>query len=135
MIPQHAEMTNEPDGKAHRFQNPEAESGVESAWIALSDSAIALSVSEDGETLLPALLEAEGATPPPFMSIGLDGPRYYALLAEAMRADDDEEMSEEMREAVSDVITVAADFYERLQVDVTFTKRGIEIDTDMTLAD
>jgi hypothetical protein len=134
MIPQLAEMTIEPDGKAHRFDLPEAESGFENAWIALSDSAIAVSVSEDGETVLPALLEAKGATPPPFMSAGLDGPRYYALLAEAMRADDDE-MSEEMREAVSEVMRAAGDFYERLQIDVTFTERGIEIDTDMTLAD
>lgn len=135
MIPQLAEMTIEPDGKAHRFELPEEESGVESAWVALTDSAIAVSVSEDGETVLPAMLQAEGATPSPFMSVGLDGARYYALLGEAMREDDDEEMSEEMREAVADVISVAAEFYERLQVDVTFTKRGIEIDTDMTLAD
>jgi hypothetical protein len=135
MIPQLAEMTIEPDGKAHRFELPEEESGVESAWVALTDSAIAVSVSEDGETVLPAMLQAEGATPSPFMSVGLDGARYYALLGEAMREDDDEEMSEEMREAVADVISVAAEFYERLQVDVTFTERGIEIDTDMTLAD
>ena len=135
MIPQLAEMTIEPDGKAHRFELPEEESGVESAWVALTDSAIAVSVSEDGETVLPAMLQAEGATPSPFMSVGLDGARYYALLGEAMREDDDEELSEEMREAVADVISVAAEFYERLQVDVTFTERGIEIDTDMTLAD
>jgi hypothetical protein len=135
MIPQLAEMTIEPDGKAHRFELPDEESGVESAWVALTDSAIAVSVSEDGETVLPAMLQAEGATPSPFMSVGLDGARYYALLGEAMREDDDEEMSEEMREAVADVISVAAEFYERLQVDVTFTERGIEIDTDMTLAD
>ena len=135
MIPQLAELTIEPDGKAHRFELPEAGSGVESAWVALTDSAIAVSVSENGESVLPTLLQAEGVTPPPFMSMGLDGARYYTLLGEAMREGDDEEMSEEMREAVSDVITVAADFYERLQVDVTFTKRGIEIDSDMTLAD
>ena len=135
MIPQLAELTIEPDGKAHRFELPEAGSGVESAWVALTDSAIAVSVSENGESVLPTLLQAEGATPPPFMSMGLDGARYYTLLGEAMREGDDEEMSEEMREAVSDVITVAADFYERLQIDVTFTERGVEIDTDMSLAD
>ena len=135
MIPQLAELTIEPDGKAHRFELPEAGSGVESAWVALTDSAIAVSVSDDGESVLPTLLQAEGATPPPFMSMGLDGARYYTLLGEAMREGDDEEMSEEMREAVSDVIAVAADFYERLQIDVTFTERGVEIDTDMSLAD
>ena len=135
MIPQLAEMTIEPDGKAHRFDLSEADTGAESAWIALTESAIALSVGEDAETVLPALLDAEGAVPPPFMSMGLDGERYYALLAEAMRADEDEEMSKEMREAVSAVMSAAAVFYERLQIDVTFTERGIEIDTDMTLAD
>ena len=126
MIPQLAEMTIEPDGKAHRFDLPEADTGAESAWIALTESAIALSVGEDAETVLPALLDAEGAVPPPFMSMGLDGERYYALLAEAMRADEDEEMSKEMREAVSAVMSAAAVFYERLQIDVTFTERGMD---------
>ncbi len=135
MLPQLAELTIEPDGKAHQFELPESKAGVESAWIALNDSAIAFSVSEDAETVLPSLLEAEGGAPPPFMSMGLDGTRYYTMLGEAMREDDDEEMSEEMRDAVSEVMSVAAEFYERLQVDVTFTERGIEIDTDMSLAD
>lgn len=135
MIPDLAEMAIEPDGKAHKFDLPETGTGAESAWVALTESAIALSVSDDAEAVLPALLEAEGAMPPPFISMGLDGARYYALLADAMRADDDEEMSEAMREAVSGVMSAAADFYERLQVDVTFTKRGIEIETDMSLAD
>ncbi len=134
-IPQLAELSIEPDGKAHAFELPDMGSGAEKAWVALEEAAIALSVSEDGETALPALLAAEGVTPPPFLSLGLDGEQYYKLIGDAMRASDDEEMSEEMRAAVSDVLAVAAEFYERLQVDVTFTERGIEIDSDMTLAD
>ena len=134
-IPQLAELSIEPDGKAHAFELPDMGSGAEKAWVALEEAAIALSVSEDGETALPALLAAEGVTPPPFLSLGLDGEHYYKLIGDAMRASDDEEMSEEMRAAVSDVLAVAAEFYERLQVDVTFTERGIEIDSDMTLAD
>ncbi len=135
MIPQLAELTIEPDGKAHQFELPDTGSGAETAWVGLQESAIALSVSEDGETALPALLAAEGTTPPPFMSIGLDGEQYYKLIGDAMRASDDEEMSEEMRAAVSKLLLAAAELYERLQVDVTFTERGIEIDSDVTLAD
>ena len=135
MIPELAELTIEPDGKAHQFELPDTGSGAEKAWVALQESAIALSVSEDAETALPALLKAEGSMPPPFMSMGLDGERYYKLIGDAMRASDDEEMSEEMRAAVSDVLEVAAEFDERLQVDVTFTARGVEIDSDLTLAD
>ncbi|NIQ95724.1 MAG: hypothetical protein GWN87_17090, partial [Desulfuromonadales bacterium] len=84
---------------------------------------------------LPALVRAAGSTPPPFISVGLDGARYYTLLNAAMRPDEDEEMPQEMRDSMSAVFDAAADFYERLQVDVTFTKRGIEVDSDVTLAD
>jgi hypothetical protein len=135
MIPQLAELTIEPDGKAHRFELPDTGSGAQQAWIALADSAIALSVNENGEPLLPALLEADSGSPPPFLSMGLDGEQYYSFLGDAMRASDDEEMSEEMREAVSDILAAAAEFYERLEVDVTFTGRGIEIDSDVSLAE
>jgi hypothetical protein len=135
MVPQLAELAIEPDGKAHPFELPDTGSGAEHAWVALTESAIAVSVSNDGETLLPTLLKAESGSPPPFVSVGLDGQRYYKLLRDAMRASDDEEMSQEMREAVSDILAVAAEFYERLELDVTFTGRGIEIDSDMTLAE
>jgi hypothetical protein len=135
MIPQLAEMTIEPNGKAHRFDLPDAEAGVESAWVALTESAIAVSVSENGDTVLPSLLKADPGSPPPFMSMGLDAARYYTMLGDAMQESDDEELSDEMRDALSEVIAVAAEFYERLQVDVTLTKRGIEIDTDMSIAD
>jgi hypothetical protein len=135
MIPQLAEMTIEPDGKAHPVDLGEAGAGIESASIALTESAIAVSVSEDGDVILPSLLRAEAGAPPPFISMGLDAARYYSLVGEAMRESSDEDLSEEMRDALSDVIAVAADFYDRLQIDVTFTDRGIEIDTDMSLAD
>jgi hypothetical protein len=135
MIPQLAATAIEPDGKAHRIDLAEGEAGVESAWVALTESAVAVSVSENGAAVLPAMLRSAPGTPPPFVSMGLDGTKYYTALGEAMRESDDEELSEEMRDALSDVLDVAAEFYERLQVDVNFTARGIEIDTDMILAD
>jgi hypothetical protein len=134
-VPELAELAIEPDGKAHSFELPDTGSGAEKAWVALTESAIALSVSENGDTVLPRLLEADSGSPPPFVSVGLDGEQYYKLLGDSMRASDDEEMSPEMREAVSDILAVAAEFYERLEVDVTFTGRGIEIDSDMSLAE
>ena len=54
MLPQLAEMNIEPDGKAHRFELPETGAEAETAWVALSESAIALSVSEDAESGLAA---------------------------------------------------------------------------------
>jgi hypothetical protein len=135
MIPQLAGTVIEPDGAAHKIDLPGGDAGTESAWIALTESAIAVSVNEGGDSMVPAMLRAEPGAPPPFMSMGLDGTKYYTLLGEAMRESDDEELSSEMRDALADVIEIAAEFYERLQIDVTFTARGIEIDTDMSLAD
>ena len=134
MVPQLAEMVIEPDGKPHRFELPEEQGRVDGAWIAMTESALALSVSEDGDKVLPAMLAAEGATPPPFLSMGLDGKEYYAMLGKATRESEDEEMSEAMRDAMSAVISAAEDFYERLKIDVTFTENGIEIDTSLALA-
>lgn len=135
LIPQLAELAIEPDGKARRFELPEGGADVDDAWIALTESAIAVSVGDTGEMALPALLTATGGTPPPFVSVGIDAAQYYTLLGEAMRTSDDEEMPERMREAVSDVLEAAADFYDRLKVDVIFTAHGVEVDTDMTLSD
>jgi hypothetical protein len=135
MIPQLAELAIEPDGKARQFDLPQGGADIDRAWVALTESAIALSVSEDAEAALPALLAAESKTPAPFVSADIDAAQYYSLLGEAMRTSDDEEMSEEMREVMSEVFDAAADFYDRIRVDVTFTGRGIEIDTDLALSD
>ena len=40
-----------------------------------------------------------------------------------------------MKAAVSDLLEAVADLYERVNVDVSFTERGIEIDSDVALAD
>lgn len=135
MIPQLAELAIEPDGKARQFDLPQGGADIDRAWVALTESAIALSVSEDAEAALPVLLAAESKTPAPFVSADIDAAQYYSLLGEAMRTSDDEEMSEEMREVMSEVFDAAADFYDRIRVDVTFTGRGIEIDTDLALSD
>ena len=134
MSPELAEMTIEPDGQPQEFTLPAQQDGIDSAWIALSESALALSVSPDAEKELPELLQADSVSPPLFMSVDVDAATYYAMLGEAM-AGKDAELGEEMQAAIADVLLVAAGFYDRFAIDVGLTERGIEVSADVLLAD
>ena len=134
-IPELAEMTIEPNGEPQKIELPVTRAGIDSAWIALTDTSLAVSLGEDGEAALPVLLQSESASPPPFLSIGLDAARYYAMLGEALAQSEDEELSEEMQAAIAELLMAAGDFYSRLAFDVRFTARGIEMDVDMMLAE
>jgi predicted small lipoprotein YifL len=128
-----AEMNLEPNGTPQQFELPDAQSGLDSAWIALSESALAISVSPDAEAVLPEMLAAESVSPPLFMSMDVDAASYYTMLGEAMKQKD--QLNDEMRAAIAEVGLAAAGFYDRISVDVGFTAKGIEISGDVTLAD
>jgi len=134
MSPELAELNLEPDGKPQQLELPAEQSGIDSAWIALSESALAISVSPDAEVVLPGLLNADSIAPPLFMSVDVDAASYYTMLGEAMKKND-EDLNEEMQAAIAELLLVAADFYDRFSVDVGFTARGIEVLGEVTLAD
>jgi hypothetical protein len=134
MSPELAELSIEPDGQPHRLELPPAQNGIDDAWIALSESALAISVSPEAEDVLPKLLQAGSVSPPPFLSMEIDAEGYYTMLAQAMKHRDDH-VNEEMQAAIADVLVVASQFYDRIIVDVDFTARGVEISGDVTLAD
>lgn len=134
MSPELAEMSIEPDSQPHQLELPAAQNGIDSAWIALSESALALSVSPEAENILPKLLQADSVSPPPFLTLDVDAESYYTMVAQAMKARDDG-MKEEMRAAMAEVLVAAAQFYDRFGIRVDFTNRGIEVSSDVTLAD
>jgi len=129
-----AEMTLEPNDTPQQFELPDAQSGIDSAWIALSESALAISVSPDAEAVLPEMLRADSVSPPLFMSMDVDAASYYTMVGEAMKQND-EELNEEMQAAIAEILRVSAGFYDRFAVHVGFTARGIEISGEVALAD
>ena len=134
MSPELAEMNLEPDGTPQQFELPAAQSGIDSAWIALSNTALGVSVSPDAKAVLPEMLAAESVSPPLFMSVDADAAGYYSILGEVTKQRD-AKLNEEMQAAIAGVMLAAADFYDRFSVDVGFTARGIEVSADVTLAD
>ena len=130
--PELYEMDIQPDGRPHLLDIPAVQSaGVESAWLAMTDDAIALSLSEDGESVLPGMLEAAGASPPPFISMNMDAGRYYEFVAESVTARQDE-MAGDFPASMARTMTSIGDLYDQFYMDVLFTKRGIEISMDTT---
>ena len=107
---------------------------IDSAWIALSDNALAISVDPDAEASLAQMLGADSAMPPPFLSMGIDVARYYGMIGTVMTGSGNE-TDAEVRAAMTDIMDAVGDFYDRVALDVHFTKKGIEIAGDATLGD
>jgi hypothetical protein len=110
---------------------------VETAWAAMSDIALALSVGEGGEAKLPGMLAAPLPDPAPFMSLEMDAGAYYGFIADAtMSADDgDEERSAEFREAFGRTMKSLEDAIDRISFDTHFSDRGMEFPTTVEFAD
>jgi len=51
------------------------------------------------------------------------------------QADDEDSMSPEFRQAMQDMMRAIADIYDRISVDVRFSKDGIVMDSVVTLGD
>ncbi|MEM7503959.1 MAG: hypothetical protein AAF417_18085 [Pseudomonadota bacterium] len=141
--PQLASLELEPNGEPVPLDVPPFTDGFEAAFVAMTDGALGIAVGEGTDAGLKTLLESDAGDPPPFMSMTLDGARYYKMMSDIVDATADlpnpdgspKEASPELQEAVSQAMTGFGDFISRIQVDVTFTENGVEMPTKVTLAD
>lgn len=138
--PELAALNLEPNGRAVALPLPQLAAGnIQSAFVAMTPGALAVSVGEGPPEALESLLASQAAEPSPTMSLHLDGQRYYQFMNEAVRVgsagEDGEELPEDVQEALSTVMTGVGDLIERISVDMTFTARGVELPTTVTLAD
>ena len=141
--PQLASLDLEPNGEPVPLDVPPFTDGFKAAFVAMTDGALGIAVGEGTDAGLKTLLESDAGDPPPFMSMTLDGARYYQMMSDIVDATADlpnpdgspKEASPELQEAVSQAMTGFGDFISRIQVDVTFTENGVEMPTKVTLAD
>lgn len=136
--PELAALNLKADGKPVELNLPPFTSEFDEAFVAMTQDTLGVAVGEGSQQGLSDLLASPPADPPPFMSMSIDGERYYDLMSqviEAGAADSDENVSPEMQVAMSQVMTGIGDFIDRITVDVTFTERGVEIPSSMTLSD
>lgn len=141
--PELAALNLQADGKPVELNVPPFTSEFDAAFVAMTDSTLGVSVGEGSDSRLAALLSAPAANPPPFMSMSVDGARYYDYMSQIIEAGANtpgpdgspNEVSREMQVAMSQVMSGVGDLVERITIDVTFTDRGVEMPSTLTLAD
>ncbi len=128
------------DGTPVALDVPQLTGQFGAAHLAMTNSALGLSIGNGDPEKLSDLLNSAPADPPPSMSMRLDGERYYTFMSEAVQAGnaagpEAEQVSPEVQAALSQVMSGIGDMIERIAVDITFTERGIEMPATLTLAD
>jgi len=137
--PQIAAMNLLPDGKPVKLELAQLATIAEEAFAALSSDALSVSIGAGSEKKAAEMLVSDSASPAPFMSISIDARRYYELIAEAMAnaepEESEQEMSQEYRDAMRDIMILSGSFYDRMKADVRFTNRGLEFNGAVTLGE
>jgi hypothetical protein len=136
--PDLAALNLQADGKPVAIDMPQMQAMGMSAFAALTDDALAISVGDAAETELATMLAADVSDPSPFLSFSMDAARYYGFLGDAIAAgqqDGKDEPSPEMQAALQEIMLAIADVYDRMSADVRFTARGVEIESSVALQD
>lgn len=136
-IPQLAALNLQTDGKPVKLDLPPVSAAVTEAYVAMTDTALALSVGSKAEEKLQELLAAEFVEQAPFISMNMDSGRYYRFIAEAtqLAQTDNENASPEVIAAVSDLMESMGDWFGRMSFSVNFTENGVEMTSTMELTE
>jgi hypothetical protein len=139
MDPQIAALNLMPDGNPVRLELAQLAEITDVAFAAMSENALSVSLGAGAESNSADMLLADSPDPAPFMSMSMDSARYYSMVGEAMAnaepSDEEaEQMPEEIRSAMRDIIALSGNMYDRMSIDVRFTARGVEIGALMKLS-
>ena len=140
MDPQIAALNLMPDGNPVRLELAQLAEIADDAFAAMSENALSVSLGAGAESNSADMLLADSPDPVPFMSMSMDSSRYYSMVGEAMAnvepSDEEaEQMPEEIRSAMRDIMVLSGNMYDRMSIDVRFTARGVEIGALMKLSE
>lgn len=135
MVPEVAEMNLLPDGKARALNLPQLAEIADEAFVALSEVGLSMAMGAGSAENSEAMLAADVATSPPFVSLSIDSKRYYDFIGEALMQEGEDSEPLALRTAMRDVMVSSGELYERVSINVHLTKRGVEIGSRMTLSD
>ena len=146
--PEVARLNLQPDGEPvpfdiSQFTGQFGASPFDSAYVAMTDDALAVALGESSANQLADLFNADAGDVLPFLSVHLDNQRYYELIGEALGAEyatekvstNGEEMPPEVEEAIQRLMNGAGEMVERVSMNIVFTESGIEMPASITLAE
>jgi len=135
--PEIAGLDIKPDGKPVRFESQRLAGVVDAAYVAMTDTALAMSIGQGTEARLGDMLSAAVNEPHPFASMEMDAARYYEFISKTMVIEDDEEdpTPPELKAAFGETMAAAGQVFSRMKVRVEFTERGIEFPSTIELSE
>jgi len=144
--PEIAGLDIKPDGVPVKFESQQLAGVVDAAYVAMTDTALALSIGEGVEARLDGMMTAAINEPHPFMSMEMDSARYYDFIGQTMLIEDDEEGEEgeegekdptsaEIKAAMREIMVVVGDMFSRMTFQVYFTEHGVEFPSTIELAE
>ena len=138
MSPDLAVVDLQPDGVPVPLALPLLQGVAKAAYAVMTESSLAIAVGSESKTRVLEVINADSVEPPPFMSASMDAGAYYELIAQSMIEEQTEEgeenpLSESTRIALGDAMKSFGALYDRMLLDVRFTARGIEINSNVTL--
>lgn len=139
--PEIAGLDIKPDGVPVKFESQQLAGMVGAAYVAMTDTALALSIGDGVEARLGDMMSAAVNEPHPFMSMEMDSTRYYEFIGQTMQmekdGDDDEEdeAAAEIKAAMSEIMVAVGDMFSRMTFQVYFTEHGVEFPSTIELAD
>lgn len=137
--PEVAELNLQADGKPVPLKNAQIQSMGFSPYAAMTEDALAIGMGDNAEEDLQKMLAVEAKESGPLMSFSMDAARYYSFIGDAVamaeQDDDGKAPPPEIQAAVNDIMDVISELYDRMSVDVDLTKRGIELNSSVTLKD
>ena len=141
LSPEIAGLDIKPDGVPVKFEFQQMAGMVGAAYVAMTDTALALSIGDGVEARLGDMMSAAVNEPHPFMSMEMDSTRYYEFIGQIMQmekdGDDDEEdeAAAEIKAAMSEIMVAVGDMFSRMTFQVYFTEHGVEFPSTIELAD
>jgi len=135
--PELASLNLQPDGKPVALNVQQVSMVTDSAYAAMTGDALAVSIGENADDRAAGALRADSVSPPVTMAVSMNASLYYELLAQSIMepTDSGEELSLETREALRDSFLETSKLYDRMSFGLRFTERGIEVNSQTTLAD
>ena len=132
--PELAALNIEPNGEPVKLEMGQIAALGLTVHVAMTDSAIALSVGDGIQDKLGDMLQAKVSDPSPFMTFDMDAARYYNFIGDAMLADGGGmDAMPELREATQAIMDMARESFSRLSITVGFTEHGIELQSTVHL--
>ncbi|MEO1245570.1 MAG: hypothetical protein AAFX56_07765 [Pseudomonadota bacterium] len=130
--PELAAMGLEPNGKAMPLEVPQAQMLPAVPYVALTDNLLAVSTGQAAESRISRAIAADGSDASTFMSMAVDAATYYGIMTQSAAMENAAGGADDARMAMLDAMQALADVYDRMNFQVRFTERGVEVDSELT---